>query len=233
MFAYGADSHLHVVAAEGSVDPLTTAATGRQPEVLPDGRKCSSSLRGRYTPMIDRPARSPSCSLARRYANGYMIFGRGTTLLAAPFNLQDSSIGAAIALVDNVAVELPGSGGGATMPSHPAALVYVPAAVAHELVVLGADGAERVVGQPQRSLENPRFSPDGHSIVVAARRRDGEATTSGCTTCRQIPPPVDISRRARSDLERRRRHRLLTAWRAAGNLFHARGRRGEGRSCWR
>ena len=180
VFAYGADSHLHVVAAEGgSVEPLTTAATGRQPEVLPDGRKVLFESAGQIH-AYDRQTGSITKLLpgtAPRYANGHMIFSRGTTLLAAPFNLQDSSIGAAIALVDNVAVELPGSGGGRHYAvSRSGALVYVPAAVAYELVVLGTDGAERVVGQPQRSLENPRFSPDGHSIVVAARRRDGEAT---------------------------------------------------------
>ena len=103
-----------------------------------------------------------------------MIFGRGTTLLAAPFNLQDSSIGAAIALVDNVAVELPAAG--APLCRLIQRRLSTCQRRWRELVVLGADGAERVVGQPQRSLENPRFSPDGHSIVVAARRRDGEAT---------------------------------------------------------
>jgi Tol biopolymer transport system component len=52
----------------------------------------------------------------------------------------------------------------------------VPAAAAFELVVVGADGGERVLGQPQRSQENPRFSPDGRYVVVASRRRDDEAT---------------------------------------------------------
>ena len=60
-----------------------------------------------------------------------MIFSRGTTLLAAPFNLQDSSIGAAISLTDNVAVEFPGSGGGRHYAiSRGGALVYVPAPAA-------------------------------------------------------------------------------------------------------
>jgi hypothetical protein len=37
----------------------------------------------------------------------------------------------------------------------------VPAAGTYELVILGANAVERVVGPPQHSLENPRFSPDG------------------------------------------------------------------------
>ena len=179
VFAYGADSHLHVVAAEGgTVEPLTTAARARQPEVLPDGRKVLFESAGQIH-AYDRRTGSITKLLpgtAPRYANGHVIFSRGTTLLAAPFNLEDSSIGAAVAIVDDVAVELPGSGGGRHYAvSRSGALVYVPAAAAYELVIQSGDGAERVVGQRQRSLENPRFSPDGRSIVVAARRRDGEA----------------------------------------------------------
>lgn len=115
--------------------------------------------------------------IAPRYANGHVIFSRGTTLLAAPFNINDSSTGAVIPVADGVAVELPGSGGGRHYAiSRSGALVYVPAADAYELVVVGANAVERVVGQQQRSLENPRFSPDGRYLVVASRRRDDEAT---------------------------------------------------------
>ena len=180
VFAYGADSYLHVVPAEGgSVEPLTSDTPGRQPEVLPDGRRVLFESAG-HVHIHDRQNRATTKLLpgtAPRYANGQVIFSRGTTLLAAPINLEDSSIGTAIPLVEGVAVELPGSGGGRHYAiSRSGALVYVPAADAYELVVAGADGIERVIGQPQRSLENPRFSPDGRHVVVASRRRDEEAT---------------------------------------------------------
>ena len=180
VFAYGADSHLQVVPAEGGrVERLTNEALGRQPEVLPDGQTVLFEAAG-HIHAYDRQKGAITKLLAGtapRYANGHVIFSRGTTLLAAPFNIKDSSTGAAIPVADGVAVELPGSGGGRHYAiSRSGALVYVPAADAYELVVVGANAVERVVGQPQRSLENPRFSPDGRYLVVASRRRDDEAT---------------------------------------------------------
>jgi len=178
VFAYGADSQLQVVPADGgSVEPLTNETPGRQPEVLADGRTVLFEAAGnihaydRQTGAITKLLRGT----APRYANGHVIFSRGTTLLAAPMKMGEPSTGAAIPVAEGVAVELPGSGGGRHYAiSRSGALVYVPAAEAYEVVVVGANGAERGLGQPQRSLENPRFSPDGRYLVVAARRRDDE-----------------------------------------------------------
>jgi serine/threonine-protein kinase len=190
VFAYG-QSRLHVVpAAGGTVEPLMTdAAPGRQPEVLPDGRTVLFEAAGhihaydRRTGAITKlvPGTAP------RYVDGHVIFSRGTTLLAAPINVENSSLGAALPVAAGVAAELPGS---ALSSRHYAisrsgALVYVPTAEAYELVVVGPNAVEHVVGKPQRSLENPRFSwswpPD------AARRN---LRTSGSTTCARVLPLV-------------------------------------------
>ena len=180
VFAYGADPQLHVVPAEGgSVEPLTGGTAGRQPEVLPDGRTVLFES-AEHICTYDRQNSAITKLLpgtAPRYANGHVIFSRGTTLLAASIKLEDSSIGSPFPLVESVAVELPSGGGGRHYAfSRSGALVYVPAADTYELVVAGADGVENVIGQPQRSLESPRFSPDGRHVVVSSRRRDDEAT---------------------------------------------------------
>ena len=178
VFAFGATSYLHVVpAAGGRVEPLTDKTTGRQPDAVPDGRAILFESGGQIH-AFDRETGATTQLLAGtapRYANGHVIFSRGATLLAAPLDLRDLSVGAALPLIDGVAMELPGSGGGGHYAvSRNGTLVYVPAAEAYELVVARGDGTARVVGPAQRSLENPRFSPDGRHIVVAARRRDGE-----------------------------------------------------------
>ena len=180
VFGYGADSRLHVVRSDGeSMEPLLKdASPGRQPEVLPDGtvlfeaagQICAFSRRkGAVTRLL--PGTAP------RYARGHVIFSRGTTLLAVPLDLVSLSIGTAIPVAAGVAAELPGSGGGRHYAiARNGSLIYVPAADAYELVVIGDNAAERVIGQPQRTLENPRFSPDGRYVVVAARRRDDDVS---------------------------------------------------------
>ena len=53
-------------------------------------------------------------------------------------------------------------------------LAYVPAATAYALVLVGGDGAERLITEEQRLFENPQFSPDGRRVTVATSRRQGE-----------------------------------------------------------
>lgn len=179
IFAYGADSNLQIVPAEGGrVEPLTNQTAGRQPEVLPDGRTVLFEAAGNIVAYDGRTGAITKLQrgTAPRFANGQIIFSRGRTLLAAPFDIRNISMGAAIPVTEGVAVELPGSGGGGHYAvSRSGVLVYVPAADAYELVMVGPNAVERVVGPQQRSLENPRFSPDGRYVVVASRRRDDES----------------------------------------------------------
>ena len=106
---------------------------------------------------------------APRFANGYVIFSRARTLLAARFDPMDGSVGAAIPLVDGVAVELPGSGGGRHYAvARSGTLVYVPAPDAYEMVVLERNGVDRVVGVG-RNHQYPLW--DDHAFLP--RRRPG------------------------------------------------------------
>jgi serine/threonine protein kinase/Tol biopolymer transport system component len=180
IFAYGADARLLVVpAAGGTVEVLLKDRMGRQPEVLPGGRRVLFESAGRIC-VLDLDSGVVTQLIegtAPRYTEGRLLFSRSSTLLAAPFDPEDSSIGTAVPLFDGVAVELPGSGGGRHYAvARAGALAYVPAPQAYELALIGAGGTHKTIGQPQRSFENPRFSPDGTEVVVGVRRRDDEPT---------------------------------------------------------
>ena len=179
VFAYGNDSQLYSVdAGGGNAGRLSGVQSGRHPEVLADGRTVLFEAGG-WIHALDRTTGRQTRLLqgtAPRYAIGHVILSRGTTLLAAPIDLSRHEMtGPVVPLAEGVAVELPGSGGGRHYAiSENGTLVYVPAAKAYALVLLQADRTERLLTEDQRSFENPRFSPDGQHVVVAATRRDGE-----------------------------------------------------------
>lgn len=180
VFAYGVDARLLVVpAAGGEPKVMLEDRTARQPEILPGGRRVLFESDGKIW-VLDRDSGSVTSLIsgtAPRYMDGQVIFSRSKTLLAAPFDMSNASLGSPISLLDGVAVELPGSGGGRHYAvARTGALVYVPAPEAYELALVNAVGDSRVLGQAQPSFENPRFSPDGSEVVVGVRRRDDEPT---------------------------------------------------------
>ena len=99
VFSYGADSHLHVVPAQGGApEPLTTEMPGRHPEVLPDGQTVLFEAAG-HVQAYNRASGTITRLLpgtAPRYSNGHVLFIRGTTLLAAPLDEATGSPGTAV-----------------------------------------------------------------------------------------------------------------------------------------
>ena len=177
IFAYRSQLY-SVDAAGGNAEPLSGVPSGRHPEILPDGRTVLFESGG-WIHSLDRTTGRQTRLVqgtGPRYAIGHVILSRGTTLLAAPIDLSRHEMtGPVVPLAEGVAAEVPGSAEGRHYAiSNNGTLVYVPGANAYTVVLLEADGTERLLTEEQHSFENPRFSPDGRHVVVATTRREGE-----------------------------------------------------------
>ena len=176
VFAYGADSQLHIVDARGgSAGILSDLKPASRPDVLPDGRTVLFVLDG-WVHILDRTSGRQTRVVqgtSPRYAAGHLIFFRGTNLFGAALDLSRHELTTPVVpLVENVAIE--GSVGSVHYGvSAGGTLVYVPAAEEYAMVLVGPEGGERVLMEG-RAMSNPQFSPDGRSIAVSAARRDGE-----------------------------------------------------------
>ena len=179
VFAYGGDGRLQMVdAAGGTAEPLGAVKAGYYPDVLPDGRTLLFESGG-WAHILDRQTGRQTRLVqgsTPRYSDGYLIVSRGTALLAAPVDLARHEItGAAVPVAESVARDAsPGGGMRHYAISSNGTLAYVPAATGYALVLVGADGAERLIAEEQRVFENPQFSPDGRRVAVATLRRQGE-----------------------------------------------------------
>jgi Tol biopolymer transport system component len=180
VFSYGADGRLQTVdAQDGKAEVVTGVEYGYFPEVAPDGRTLLFDSGGWIHAFDRRTGRRTRLveGATPRYADGHVILSRGMALFAAPVDLSAQKLtGPVVPLVEGVALEA----GAAGVPRHYAisrsgTLAYVPTAKAYALVLVEADGAERLLTNEQWTFENPQFSPDGRRVVVATTRRDGES----------------------------------------------------------
>lgn len=178
-FVSGARSWVHVVdEGGGRAETLVPLADGElfhlQPEYLPDGRTLLFAADGwihAFDISTGRRVALTQGTTPRYSASGHVIFVRDATLLAAPFDRSRLELtGPPVPLVQNVA----GDSARHYAISPNGHVAYVPGADAYELVLRQADGRERLVTEPSPRFENPRFSPDGRKIAVAAITRAGE-----------------------------------------------------------
>ena len=174
---------LQVVDSSGGtpedVMPLAPGVTGHLfPEVLPDGRTVLFT-EGSWTHAFDMASKRRTDRIiqaigARYSPDGYLLATRGTTLLAAAFdpaNLQVS--GSALPVVERVDIDRRAAPAAHVTISRQGTVAFVPGATTFALVVIEKDGTDRVLAE-HAMLENPRFSPDGQRLVVAATRNPGE-----------------------------------------------------------
>jgi Tol biopolymer transport system component len=175
-----------IVAASGGkprvvvpVNPLAGEDGLFWPELLPDaetllfssfhGTKSeivAFSLRtGKRIPILAQGSRP-------RFVNGYLFFARGASLLAVPFDehrLHTTS--AAIPLLDGIYF-IPPYNGSLYDIAEDGTLLYASGSVAElkrSLVWVDASGRTTPIPLPFQPYEEPRLSPDGAHVAVAAR----------------------------------------------------------------
>jgi serine/threonine-protein kinase len=98
------------------------------------------------------------------YASGHVVFGRGTTLMAAPFSIDRLEVtGSPVALTDIRA--------SSDYAVSDTTMVYVSSADAvtgRTVTWVGRDGGEEALAMEPRNYGNPRVSPDGGRVAVSA-----------------------------------------------------------------
>jgi serine/threonine protein kinase/Tol biopolymer transport system component len=114
---------------------------------------------------------------------GHLLFARGTTLLAANFNVtRGELIGAPVPIVNNVLGSRPDTGvqnasglqGAPEVALSQRVFAYVPAVPASQRTLMWVDrtGAEQAFMAPSRAYFQPRLSPDGKRLIVAIAEED-------------------------------------------------------------
>jgi Tol biopolymer transport system component len=188
VFGTGAFTGLQVVRSEGGTpQPLTSfdervgEVSHADPAILPDGRTllfASTGQSGSWINTLDlasaQRTRIVEGAAPRYAASGQLVISRGTNLFAAAWDdSRTAPSGSVVPLVEGIATESTGARHFAISPD--GTLAYVAAPRTHSLVLV-KDGAERVIAGDAMSFENPQFSPQEDRVVVAARRRNDDAT---------------------------------------------------------
>jgi serine/threonine-protein kinase len=110
-----------------------------------------------------------------RYSpTGHLVFGRGTRIMAAPFDRSRArTTGPPVTMIEGVETEAR-SGAGFFALAANGTLVYAAAGKrsGRRLVFIDRHGVESPVPVPAREFETPRVSPDGRRLAFVAREND-------------------------------------------------------------
>jgi serine/threonine-protein kinase len=172
---------LRVAASGGTPEVILEAETGRgiwYPQMLPGGRavlftSSPNSPDGAQAELLmldsgERRTLLPG-SAARYLPTGHLVFIRGGTLWAAPFDVgRLETTGAPVSIVEGIRVE----GGGAAQfaVSETGTLLYLPggsSAVQRRLLWVDRAGRATPIDAPLRSYVYPKLSPDGSRLAVS------------------------------------------------------------------
>jgi len=184
------NSPLRQVSAEGG-EPKIFLAPDRErgeldfhyPQVLPGGeamlltRHDKSGVFGIevYSFATKERKRLLEDAFYGRFApTGHLVYGRGYSLFAAPFDLGRKEVsGPSVLVVENV-YGSPKDGSVSFSVAEDGTLVYVPrpSRGGRSLVWVDRDGGEEPLPLAPRAFENPRLSPDGTQLAVSIEDAD-------------------------------------------------------------
>ena len=180
---------LQRVSADGGAATEFTAPTGdvevdhHSPFPLPGGRHLLLAVHGKANRFsiavqaLDGSARKTivESGYAPVYSpTGHLVFGRGNSILAAPFDLARLEVtGPAVPLVERVGND-PSSGWGEFSVSGSGALAYVPQQpwAGRTLTWMAPDGRPTPIAVPAGAIEMPRLSPDGAHLAFVMEQAD-------------------------------------------------------------
>jgi serine/threonine protein kinase len=169
-----------VSAVGGSSTPITEAAPAashRWPHLLPDGRHFlfrisgSGSRHGIAVTAIgskEIEVLVPDASNALYAEPGYLLFSRGGTLMAVPFDAANARLnGDAVPIAERIS-DHPYRGNAAFSVSG-GLLAYQPASNSSRLTWIDRSGRSTATAQPPGDYGGLRLSPDGRRCLVEAR----------------------------------------------------------------
>jgi len=163
----------------GHVDPPENSH--REPRLLPDGRKFLFEARDRerwkvYAGDLDggEPVLLTTTGCGVDYAQGYLLFLQGSTLVAQRFDAETLILsGDPLPVAEDIVTDN-GYGIGVFSASPDGVLAYLSGGAARMSVTwMGADGESLGTVGPSDAYEDLALSPDGKHAVVSVGESDG------------------------------------------------------------
>jgi serine/threonine-protein kinase len=182
VFSSGTSGLLRVSASGGASRVLLAPdtehgeVTMNWPEILPGGKAVLfTSMAGGAKAVVFSLVTGKRTDLtegsgARYSPTGHLLFARGGSLLAAPFDAKRLRLtGPAVSVLDGLMI-IPPYNSPLFGLSAVGALAYAPGSPPrHTLVGVDRQGKVEPVPSEPRSYEEPRFSPDGKRLAVTVR----------------------------------------------------------------
>ena len=191
VFGHSARGILRVAATGGAPDVLVAPSdvTANHPQMLPGGEVVLFTLGDfgqgwdagqiviQHLATGERTVVVEGGSDGRYLSTGHVIYARGNTLLAVPFDVERLAVtGPPVSLVEGVSrANLSGAAHADISPT--GALVYVPGegtGVSRTLVWVARDGSEEPLVAPALDYAYPRLSPDGTRVALDVRDADDD-----------------------------------------------------------